>query len=1121
LVVERAIDMDTTLVEFKEDNSPVTIADILAQIMTSLKLNELFPGEELIGEESPDVEKLKGLISGKALLEPYLSYIEAYEKLMIQRSDQKDLPERIWIVDPIDGTREFPKGTKFAYSLGRYIWDAAEELYIHSYSIVYSPKNSTRYRDVGLEGPLVEYNAQKGHINIFEKDGNFGKMIEVANIQIEEQTRQSRKIPVLMRDSESKGPNPYRKKFIEKLGTDSVIGQWNPVAVAGLLEVLFSNFAVFFSPGMSIWDGAAVWPMIAALDGITFQTDNGKILKGYTKEDIKGARNKAKFSIIATVGGIHASDTQEILGERDSAMKVVEASKKISEAQGRSRKYDQAMLLEKKQIENANTEFFIQMFTDIIVAGKSAGLMNAALQFSSSQEEIIASDIQRGVGLDKRIGVEGLEAKKLDPQLRKRLETYLEISKQKGLYLANLIELVLRLDDEYADRQHSNNALGFGLDEVKAGLDGIKPRIAVLGATGHVGLPTSVMYAIFGFDVRALDINREALAGLNAEVWKVPFFDEAIEKALQRQDVRNRINFLESNEENFFDTVKNSDVFILTLPTPDKDGQADTSYIEREAARIVEATIQQARLSNETDVFKLITVKSTVPAGTGKRIEEAIKKKIADAKTQYSELNGKNITIELASNPEFLREQFALKDSLEPDRTVIGVESLRAARMLYKIYRPLKSSEAEFDKQLVLTNRMTAEMIKYLSNSWLGFKIGVGAAASQIFEEYGGDYDRFRESIGSDERIRKLYLMSSLGCDGPCLPKDLHAVSSEAARRGRHAAADFFRTILESNFNQRRHQTQRIIDEVGENGDLTGKTIVILGAAFAHNTDDVKFSATIEAMYDLLAKGATLRVYDPAVRRKELHRELKRVAGLRGHPNPESYISDVRDRIQYSRDKRSLIKIEEFAEGADAIVIWTGWQQFARLRLDRLAPVMKNPVLFNLTWAPDVYKAPFVKNISDTGFIYHTIGVPKQGQELKYFTDDYLQVFARDAPLKEQLRDAAMGVEQKKTILLVDSAMAGVVRDVGGIDLNPTYLDLQIKRDPNGVPLPVSKQSIADIHIEGILPVIINIAPLTVPMLLSMTGQDYNDAPASARADQSHYPQTAFLSRERLEAKAR
>ena len=384
-------------------------------------------------------------------------------------------------------------------------------------------------------------------------------------------------------------------------------------------------------------------------------------------------------------------------------------------------------------------------------------------------------------------------------------------------------------------------------------------KITIIG-TGYVGLVTGACFAEVGHDVICVD-NDDAKVEL-LRSGGIPIYEPGLEDLVRQNTAAGRLTFTNSTEEG----VRKSDVIFIAVPTPPQtDGSVDLSFIERVARDIAGAM----------DAYKIVVDKSTVPVNTGEKVTETIKR-----------YNQAKVEFDVVSNPEFLREGFAVEDLMKPDRIVVGVRSQRPVAAMKEIYEPFKSP-------IIVTDINSAELIKHAANSFLALKISYINAVSIICEASGANVEEVANGIGMDERIGRRFLNASLGFGGSCFPKDLSAFIKISEELG----YDFrlLKEVQQINEDQMGLFVKKITETLWV---LKGKKIGVLGLAFKQNTDDVRMSPAIELCRRLLAEGAELRAHDP----KAMEKAAPLLEGV-------TFVDDMND----------------VAEGCDALVVATDW----------------------------------------------------------------------------------------------------------------------------------------------------------------------------------------------------
>jgi UDPglucose 6-dehydrogenase len=430
-------------------------------------------------------------------------------------------------------------------------------------------------------------------------------------------------------------------------------------------------------------------------------------------------------------------------------------------------------------------------------------------------------------------------------------------------------------------------------------------NIAVVG-TGYVGLVTGTCLAETGNDVICVDINEQKVKQMQAGV--VPIYEPHLDVLFERNIKQGRLSFTTNLEA----AIENAKIIFLALPTPPgEDGSADLSYILGVANDL-------GKLIKD---YKVIVDKSTVPVGTANKVREAIAK---NAKVEF----------DVVSNPEFLREGFAVNDFLKPDRVVIGSSSEQARKTMEELYRPYVRQ----GNPIIFMDEKSAELTKYAANAFLATKITFMNEIANLCELVGADVDSVRIGIGSDERIGKRFLFPGIGYGGSCFPKDVQALAKSAAEVKYHFK--ILDAVMDVNEKQKTIILPRILSHF--NNDLKGKKIAIWGLAFKADTDDIREAPALYVIKELLKAGATVTAYDP-----EAMKNVKNVLG---------------DKISYTSDEYEALK------DADALVIATEWSLFRTPNFEKVGSLLKNKVIFD---GRNLYG---IQQMKDLGFTYYSIG---------------------------------------------------------------------------------------------------------------------------------------------------
>ena len=409
-------------------------------------------------------------------------------------------------------------------------------------------------------------------------------------------------------------------------------------------------------------------------------------------------------------------------------------------------------------------------------------------------------------------------------------------------------------------------------------------KIAVVG-TGYVGLVTGTCFAETGNDVICVDIDEKKVERMRNG--QVPIYEPHLDVLFERNIAAGRLTFTTDLAE----AIEPAEVIFLALPTPpDEDGSADLSYV-------LGVADQLGRMMTE---YKVIVDKSTVPVGTAEKVTAAV---AAHATVDF----------DVVSNPEFLREGYAVDDFLKPDRVVIGVGSDRAEEVMTRLYKPFVRQ----GNPLIVMDERSAELTKYAANAFLATKITFMNEIANFCEKVGADVDKVRRGIGTDTRIGPRFLFPGIGYGGSCFPKDVQALH----KSGGEAGFDF--NILTSVMQVNEAQKTVLFDPILKrfNGDLSGVHIALWGLAFKPETDDIREAPALYMIEKLIDAGATITAFDP-----EAMDNVKERIG---------------DRIQYAPDLYSAL------EGADALLICTEWQVFRTPDFDRMRQGLNTPCVFD------------------------------------------------------------------------------------------------------------------------------------------------------------------------------
>ena len=430
-------------------------------------------------------------------------------------------------------------------------------------------------------------------------------------------------------------------------------------------------------------------------------------------------------------------------------------------------------------------------------------------------------------------------------------------------------------------------------------------NIAIVG-TGYVGLVTGTCLAETGNQVICVDIDEEKIEKMQSGV--VPIYEPHLDLLFERNIKQGRLTFTT----NLAEAVEKAKIIFLALPTPPgEDGSADLSYILGVASALGKII---------TD-YKVIVDKSTVPVGTADKVRKEISK--------YA-----NCDFDVVSNPEFLREGFAVGDFLKPDRVVVGTNSEKAKDIMEELYKPYVRQ----GNPIIFMDEKSAELTKYAANAFLATKITFMNEIANLCEKLGADVDAVRIGIGSDERIGKRFLFPGIGFGGSCFPKDVQALAKLAS----NVTYDF--KILGAVMDINNKQKTIIIPKIKNyfNNNLKDKKIAIWGLAFKPDTDDIREAPSLFIIEELLKAGASISAYDPEA--------MNNVRNLIG------------DKINYAFDEYEALR------GADMLLIATEWSLFRTPDFEKVASLLKNKVIFD---GRNLYDLNQMKKL---GFYYNSIG---------------------------------------------------------------------------------------------------------------------------------------------------
>lgn len=430
-------------------------------------------------------------------------------------------------------------------------------------------------------------------------------------------------------------------------------------------------------------------------------------------------------------------------------------------------------------------------------------------------------------------------------------------------------------------------------------------KIAVVG-TGYVGLVTGTCFADTGNQVLCIDINKEKVDKMRQG--EVPIYEPYLDVVFERNIKAGRLQFTTDLAEG----IKDAEIIFLALPTPPgEDGSADLSYILGVADEL-------GKLIQD---YKVIVDKSTVPVGTAEKVHAAI---AANAKVEF----------DVVSNPEFLREGFAVDDFMKPDRVVIGTSSDRAQKVMEDLYKPFVRQ----GNPIIFMDEKSAELTKYAANSFLATKITFMNEIANFCDLVGADVDKVRIGIGSDDRIGKRFLFPGIGYGGSCFPKDVQAL----VKSGVENKFDF--QILQAVMKVNEEQKTILIPKITNffRGDLSGKKFAIWGLAFKPDTDDIREAPALYVIDEIIRLGGSVVAYDP-----EAMDNVKKLYG---------------EKITFADTEYAAL------EGADALIICTEWSVFRNPDFDKITAALKDKVIFDGRNLFDV------NEMNAKGYFYESIG---------------------------------------------------------------------------------------------------------------------------------------------------
>ena len=435
-------------------------------------------------------------------------------------------------------------------------------------------------------------------------------------------------------------------------------------------------------------------------------------------------------------------------------------------------------------------------------------------------------------------------------------------------------------------------------------------KITVVG-TGYVGLVTGACLSEVGINVNCVDIDQKKVDDLNNGI--LPIYEPGLKDIVDRNSKANRLKFSTSLKDSIVDSEV---VFIAVGTPPGEDGSADLKYVLSVATEI----------GKHAKNYMVVVTKSTVPVGTAKKVSKALKTEL--------DIRSSNIIVDVASNPEFLKEGAAIDDFMKPDRIVCGVDSEKAKDVLSRLYKPFTLN----GHPTLFMDIPSAEMTKYAANAMLATKISFMNDIANLCEIMGADVNNVRKGIGSDSRIGNSFIYPGIGYGGSCFPKDVKAIIKTGEENGYDLRV--LQSVEDVNNDQKHVLVKKVKSEFGNN--LNGKHFALWGLSFKPDTDDMREAPSIVIAKELIALGATVSAYDP-------------VAGAEAKKH-------LGNSIMYSDNSYSALK------GADALLLVTEWKEFRFPEWNRIKDLLKTPIIFD---GRNIYSS---SELRAAGFVYHGIG---------------------------------------------------------------------------------------------------------------------------------------------------
>ncbi|ADD69200.1 nucleotide sugar dehydrogenase [Denitrovibrio acetiphilus DSM 12809] len=439
-------------------------------------------------------------------------------------------------------------------------------------------------------------------------------------------------------------------------------------------------------------------------------------------------------------------------------------------------------------------------------------------------------------------------------------------------------------------------------------------NISVVG-TGYVGLVTGTCFAEMGNYVICVDVNEDKINKLNNGI--IPIYEPGLERIVIENNKADRLIF----STDIKNALEKTDICFIAVGTPmGEDGSADLQYVLAVAEEIGKHITKHTYIIN----------KSTVPVGTADKVRETVSRVLQE--------RGADISFDVISNPEFLKEGAAVNDFMKPDRVVVGADNERALDVMRELYAPFTVNHERF----IAMDVRSSEMTKYAANSMLATKISFMNEIANICELVGADVNKVRVGIGSDSRIGYSFIYPGCGYGGSCFPKDVQALVRTANKNGYEPK--LLEAVEAVNYDQKKSIPRKIFKKFGE--DLSGMTFAVWGLSFKPETDDMRDAASITIVKELVAKGAKVKAYDPKA----------------FHEAQTCYLKDV-EGIEYLDSKYTALT------GCDAMILVTEWKEFRSPDFDEIKKRLKNPVIFD---GRNQYSS---KKLHEMGFEYFQIGV--------------------------------------------------------------------------------------------------------------------------------------------------